>query len=41
MDRVKYMYEEYFDMLYDLINNSKAYYEIHNDRADLDWLSKY
>ena len=41
MDRIKWMYDEYFDMLYDLVNNSKAYYEIHNDRADLDWLCKH
>jgi len=40
LDRVKLMYEEYFDKLLDLFQ-PKGWYEIHNDRTQLDWLRKY
>jgi glycosyltransferase involved in cell wall biosynthesis len=39
MDRVKGMYEEYFDKLLDLFQ-PKGWYEIHDDRNQLDWLRK-
>lgn len=39
MDRVKWMYEEYFDKLLDLFS-PKGWYEIHDDRNQLDWLRK-
>jgi glycosyltransferase involved in cell wall biosynthesis len=39
MDRVVLMYEEYFKMLYD-VRFKKGFYEIHEDRKELDWLVK-
>jgi hypothetical protein len=36
-DRVVLKYEEYFQMLYD-VRFGKGYYEIHQDRTNLDWL---
>ena len=37
MERVKYMYDEYFHMLYDLWD--KGWYQRHDDRTQLDWLN--
>jgi glycosyltransferase involved in cell wall biosynthesis len=39
MDRVRWMYQEYFGKLYDLWG--KGWYERHPERAGLDWLTKY
>jgi len=39
MKRVSKMYEEYFTKLSDLYK--KGWYEIHDDRQNLDWLRKY
>lgn len=39
MDRVVLMYEEFFQMLLD-VNRAKGFYEIHEDRKELDWLCK-
>jgi glycosyltransferase involved in cell wall biosynthesis len=39
-DRVVLMYEEYFKMLAD-VHKGKGFYEIHNDRKELDWLKRY
>jgi glycosyltransferase involved in cell wall biosynthesis len=38
MDRVGQMYQEYFEMLRD-IYGGKGWYEIHDDRSNLDWLT--
>ena len=38
IDRVKHMYNEYFFKLDDLWNG--GWYELHEDRTDLDWLRK-
>jgi glycosyltransferase involved in cell wall biosynthesis len=40
MDRVVLKYEEYFKMLED-VKFRKGFYEIHDDRADIDWLKVY
>jgi len=39
MDRVKYMYNEYFKKVYDLY--SQGWYQLHPDKTELDWLKKY
>lgn len=39
-DRVKYMYEEYFNMINNL-NNPLGWYTENADRKELDWLKKY
>jgi glycosyltransferase involved in cell wall biosynthesis len=39
MDRVRYKYQEYFEMLSDL--HGKGWYEVHEDRKNLDWLRFY
>jgi FkbM family methyltransferase len=39
MDRVAELYEEYFQMVYD-VHTSKGWYQIHDDRKDIDWLKK-
>jgi glycosyltransferase involved in cell wall biosynthesis len=38
--RVRHMYQEYFDMLYDLWNGGKAggWHTLHPERTQLDWL---
>ncbi len=43
LDRVKLMYEEYWDMLLDLKENvgGKGWSRIHPERTNLDWLVKY
>lgn len=38
MDRVRWMYQEYFRKLYDLWG--KGWYELHPERQELDWLNK-
>ncbi|MHB8107925.1 MAG: glycosyltransferase [Candidatus Cryosericum sp.] len=38
MDRVRWMYEEYFTMLRDLWGT--GWYELHPERQNLDWLNK-
>ena len=38
LDRVKWMYQEYFEMLSDLWND--GWYAIHENRKDLNWLAK-
>jgi glycosyltransferase involved in cell wall biosynthesis len=38
-DRIALMYEEYFKMLSD-VSTAKGFYEIHEDRTELDWLKK-
>gem|GEM_PF-368967 len=40
LDRVSLMYEEYFNMLMDR-KKGNGWYEIHNDRTQLDWLKRY
>jgi hypothetical protein len=40
MDRVVLKYEEYFKMLED-VKIRKGFYEIHDDRTDIDWLKVY
>lgn len=42
LDRVKWMYEEYWDMLLDVKENinGKGWSRIHPERKDLDWLVK-
>lgn len=39
LDRVKFMYQEYFTKLQDLFG--KGWYELHPEREELDWLRKY
>lgn len=39
LDRVKHMYQEYFDKLEDLFR--KGWYELHPEREELDWLRRY
>jgi len=39
MDRVRWMYQEYFTMLNDLWKS--GWKEIHDDRRELDWLRRY
>lgn len=39
LDRVRYMYQEYFTKLLDLFG--KGWYELHPERGELDWLRKY
>lgn len=39
LDRVKFQYEEYFNMLMD-IKRGKGWHEIHPERTELDWLSR-
>jgi len=39
MDRIRYKYQEYFEMLSDLYG--KGWYEVHEDRKNLDWLRFY
>lgn len=39
LDRVKFMYQEYFIKLQDLFG--KGWYELHPEREELDWLRKY
>ena len=39
MDRVRWMYQEYFEMIDDL--RREGWYEIHEDRQNLDWLRRY
>jgi hypothetical protein len=39
MDRVKYMYHEYFKKIYDL--HSQGWYQIHKNKTELDWLKRY
>jgi glycosyltransferase involved in cell wall biosynthesis len=39
MDRVRYKYDEYFKMLSDL--RKTGWYEIHEERKDLNWLRQY
>jgi glycosyltransferase involved in cell wall biosynthesis len=38
MDRIRWMYDEYFRMIYDLY--SSGWYEIHPNRKELDWLKR-
>ena len=40
LDRVSLMYEEYFNMLM-YRKKGNGWYEIHNDRTQLDWLKRY
>lgn len=39
IDRIKYMYEEYFNMVLN-INTKSGWYYIDNQRESMDWLSK-
>jgi glycosyltransferase involved in cell wall biosynthesis len=39
MDRVRWMYQEYFEMVVDLWK--KGWYEMHPDRLNMDWLKRY
>lgn len=39
MERITGMYEEFFQMCKD-VNEGKGFYELHNDRKDLNWLKK-
>ena len=39
MDRVKLMYQEYFQMVYN-VNSGKGWYEEQDSRTELDWLKK-
>ena len=43
MNRVRLMYEEYFDMLLDVKENvnGEGWHRIHSERQQLDWLQKY
>jgi glycosyltransferase involved in cell wall biosynthesis len=40
MDRVKWMYNEFFRKVYDL-NEYEGWYTIHKNRTNLDWLKKF
>lgn len=40
IERIRKMYEEYFDMLYRLYTNDKGWYQLNNSRNNLDWLNK-
>jgi glycosyltransferase involved in cell wall biosynthesis len=39
LDRVAPMYEEYFQMIYD-VYNGKGWYERHLDRENMNWLAR-
>ena len=39
MERITGMYEEFFHMCKD-VHEGKGFYEIHEDRKDLNWLKK-
>lgn len=39
MDRVRWMYQEYFEMIHDLWD--KGWYTMHPDKKDMNWLKKY
>jgi len=39
LGRVRWMYQEYFEMLHDLWG--KGWYELHDDRDNLNWLKRY
>lgn len=40
LERVRLMYEEYFNMLMDF-KTGQGWYELHNNRKELDWLNRY
>jgi len=39
MDRIKWMYQEFFEQIYDL--RQKGWYEIHPERKQLDWMQRH
>jgi len=41
LDRVKWMYDEYFDMLLDVKRGTGGWMQLHPERNELDWLQKY
>ncbi|MHA2070036.1 MAG: hypothetical protein ACXABY_37195 [Candidatus Thorarchaeota archaeon] len=42
MDRVRWMYDEYFNMLLDVKENlnGEGWHRLHPERTNLDWLNK-
>jgi hypothetical protein len=39
LDKVTDMYEEYFQMVYD-VYTGQGWYQLHPDRENMDWLSR-
>lgn len=41
MDRIRWMYQEYFSKLWDLWTDQRGWYVEHPERVELNWLRKY